>query len=133
MLELPADLAARLAAWSRAAGPEEACGVLVGAGTRVERVLCGRNVAPHRRTGFELDPADHLAACRDAREAGLDVLAYWHSHPHGPAVPSAADRAGAWPGQVQVIVGLGDDSEGGVETRAWRLDSGRFVELALRS
>ncbi len=108
-----------LLAQARAAVPREACGLLLGRRQDgvavVERVHAARNIAadPAR---FEADPLDHLAAQREARAAGLEVLGAWHSHAEGPATPSASDAREALPGWVQVIV----DARTG-EWRAWSL------------
>ena len=40
---------------------------------------------------FEIDPAALFAAHRAARDGGLELLGYYHSHPEGHPVPSATD------------------------------------------
>lgn len=91
-----------------AAHPLEACGLLLGAGNSiVEARSCANvHVAPERH--FEIDPQALIDAHRNARNGGLDVLGYWHSHPSGPPEPSATDRAHATgDGRVWAIVGDG--------------------------
>jgi len=83
---------------ARGAHPAECCGLLLGAREgqrfRVTGLYPARNLSsdPQR---FEIDPRDHLAAQRLAREGAAAVIGCYHSHPGGAAMPSIADRAGA--------------------------------------
>ncbi len=83
---------------ARAALPDEACGLLVGAraGARllVRQATVARNVDPEPRCRFEIDPAHLLAHQRAARACGAAILGLWHTHPQGPPAPSARDRDG---------------------------------------
>lgn len=98
MLILPPDLRARIEQESRAAFPRECCGLIEGErahGTARALVLHpARNIAPaHDR--FEVEPEDHFAALKSARANGRALIGCYHSHPGGPAAPSATDLAGA--------------------------------------
>ena len=53
-----------------------------------------------------VDPKDFLKVDREAREKGLTILSYYHSHPDHPAVPSEFDRAHAFPFFVYVILAV---------------------------
>jgi proteasome lid subunit RPN8/RPN11 len=118
--------------------PEECCGVLMGrplrgrAGVFVERVLSVPNARDDdRRRRFLIEPETVLAAQREARRAGLDIVGYYQSHPDHAARPSELDREHAWPGLSYLIVAV---ERGEVaETRSWRLaeDGAGFVEEAL--
>ncbi len=117
--------------WAGAGYPNEACGVLIGTGDAAERTVAevrrARNLEPRRSTDFYvLDPEAFLAADREAREDGLDIVGFWHSHPDSPAVPSETDRARAWPGYVYVIVSVRSGRAG--EIRAWTLENESFQE-----
>lgn len=78
--------------------PEEACGLLGGSpdGDDVDAILCwpGRNLAASA-TLYELDPADHLRADREAEGKGLEIVGVFHSHTHTEAYPSPTDVARA--------------------------------------
>jgi proteasome lid subunit RPN8/RPN11 len=113
--------------------PEECCGFLVGRagaeGTVVERLIPVENAREDsRHNRFLIHPETVLAAHKEARAAGLDVVGYYHSHPDHPARPSEFDREHAWPGLSYVIVSV----QGGraAEARSWRLsdDRERFEE-----
>lgn len=122
--------------------PEECCGVLVGrleeegvrgdqgdgespsqgAAERVQvhRVLPARNEEPDRPSSrYTIAPETVLAARREARSLGLDVVGYYHSHPDRPAEPSPTDLESAWTGMSYLIVSVEDGQA--VETRSWRL------------
>ena len=80
---------------------------------------------------FLVDPRDHIDARRDGRRRGLDVIGFYHSHPHSPATPSDTDRAEAtYPDHLSVIVGLMTEP---AEVRAFRFKDGSFHEASLRA
>lgn len=129
-LLLPGELGERLRAWSLAALPEEACGLLLGrqapaasagpARTEVLEAVLARNLAAERRADlYEVHPEDFLAADRRAAALGLEIVGVWHSHPDSPGRPSATDLERAWPGWSYVIVGWA--AAGARELRSWRL------------
>jgi proteasome lid subunit RPN8/RPN11 len=92
-------------------------------------VARARNIADSTTTRFLLDPGDHIAARRDARSRGLEVLGVYHSHPRSPAEPSERDRAeAAYPEYLSVIVGLGVDPP---EVRVFGVENGNFREHLL--
>ena len=104
--------------------PEECCGILLGCGGLIEDARPAANVAADPRRRFEIDPQSLVDAHRAARDGGLHVLGYYHSHPTGPAEPSAADRErAAGDGRVWAIVG-----QGGVTF--WRDEEAGFVPLS---
>jgi len=106
------------------AAPEEACGILLGQGSRIEAAMRAQNVRSTPQTHFEIDPQALVDAHRAARAGGPQVIGYYHSHPGGVAAPSATDRAeAAHDGRVWAIVG-----GGGVTF--WRDDEQGFVPLS---
>src|SRR5262245_35504072 len=120
---------ASLIAHAREESPRECCGLLLGRGDEVAEVRRARNVALSPATRFAIDPKDHIDARRDARARGLEILGFYHSHPHGAAVPSATDVAeAAYPGSVYAIIGLG---AGVPEVRVFEFADGNFHERPL--
>lgn len=116
-LEVPFSVLASLMDRSVEAMPREACGLLVAGADGLELVEA-RNVSPFPTLAFELDPE---VVCQRYEQ----IVAIWHSHPIGPAVPSATDmQLGRG---LAVIVAPGISS-----VRAWRLLPGTGpVEVAL--
>lgn len=108
--------------------PNEACGLVAfdPAGA-VRRVYPLANARPSPR-GFTLDPREHLEATDHAESHGWEIGAVFHSHPVGPAHPSALDLDRANPvGWLQFIVGFEPD----LHIRAWRQQEGIPVEIRL--
>jgi proteasome lid subunit RPN8/RPN11 len=134
VLRIPLQLRQALELWARESYPREACALLIGRvdgeHVHVAAVKRARNLEEQRaQERFELDPADHLAAERRASALGLAIVGIWHTHPDGPARPSAEDRAGVGKAWVQLIGSVGET--GAMESRAWILRGARFVELQL--
>jgi proteasome lid subunit RPN8/RPN11 len=90
---MPAAAALRQAV--EAAYPEEGCGLLIGRreGPRivVARALPSPNLAQDRRHHFEVDPRLRFSLQRELRGGLEDIVGHFHSHPDGPAEPSASD------------------------------------------
>ncbi|HWM93768.1 MAG TPA: M67 family metallopeptidase [Thermoanaerobaculia bacterium] len=111
--------------------PDECCGVLIGRSlgdaantTVVERVLSvgnERNDSRHNR--YLINPETVLAAHKEARALGLDVVGYYHSHPDHPARPSDFDREHAWPGVSYLIISVLKREV--ADIRSWRLADDR--------
>jgi proteasome lid subunit RPN8/RPN11 len=97
-VDLAAALAEAIRAQAQDANPRECCGLLEGmrgdGGFRVMALHPVRNLSSDA-AHFAMDPQDQFAAQRAARANGRFIIGCYHSHPGGPAQPSAADRAGA--------------------------------------
>ncbi len=122
-IEVSSALIASLLAEAAAAHPLEACGLLLGDEGALRIHPCA-NVHRRPATHFEIDPRALIAAHRAARQGGPRVAGYYHSHPAGPPVPSATDRAHATnDGMVWAIVGEG-------KVGWWRDEIEGFVPLS---
>jgi len=107
---------------ARAGYPFEVCGVLLGRGTAVTAVVPVANrEGASPRVRFEVAPEDLLRIQREARDAGLEIVGYYHSHPDHPARPSARDgetaARGLSDGVLHVIVAV--DAAGRTDATAW--------------
>ena len=75
--------------------PEEACGMIAGEqapdGSRKIRKVYLLTNTDHSREHFSMDPREQLAAVKNMREEGLQLLGNWHSHPETPSRPSEED------------------------------------------
>jgi proteasome lid subunit RPN8/RPN11 len=117
-----------MVAHARAERPRECCGLLVGAGGSVLMARRALNLSadPNR---FLIDPKAHIDARRDGRGSGLDVVGFYHSHPHSAPIPSVTDVAEAWyDDHLYAIVGLAGDA---AETRIYELRNKQFVEVTI--
>lgn len=82
---------------------EEACGFVAGEGQYSRLVLPVAN-SLHSPTRFRMQPDDELRAFLLMEEKGLELLAVYHSHPHGISEPSLTDHAELTiPGAVYLI------------------------------
>ena len=110
---LSPEMARAMIAHAARASPREACGLIV-----YDRI--GRPVELHPTANahpdldrFEVDPAEHFAILRGAEDRGRRIGAVYHSHPQGPARPSATDlAAGIDPEWISFVIGLN-------RTRRW--------------
>jgi proteasome lid subunit RPN8/RPN11 len=97
-VKLPAALVAEIHQEAKAAAPRECCGLLEGRRQGEDFIVtalhAARNLDPDPDR-FEIDPRDHIAAAKQARVRGRAIIGCYHSHPRGPARPSASDLAGA--------------------------------------
>lgn len=113
-----------------AAARQEPCGALLGyhvpRGTEVLEAVTLPNAHATPGRGFALEPEAVLAASRDARSRGLDLVGFWHAHLEGPAWPGMLDEEGMRNAQgegigpfVHLVVGRG--STGKRVLRAFRM------------
>ena len=109
----------------RRAAPAEAAGLL--AGRAVDRPSGGRsgraglylplrNTASDPLSRFRVEPDALGRALVRLGRRGLVALAVVHSHPRGPAAPSAHDSAGMWPELLTVLL----SGPGATRWRAYR-------------
>jgi len=95
----------------RAAYPKEGCGLLLGVEANGERVAhiaipSANTYEGEQKDRFLLDPRTQLAAERQAREEGLDVLGIFHSHPDCDAYFSSTDIANTWSYYSNLVVSI---------------------------
>ena len=131
VLKLSEEIAGRIRAHGAEAYPYECCGALLGADGVEGREVCDllplenrRKDSPRNR--FSITPEDFRAAEQAARERGLELIGWYHSHPDAAARPSQYDREHAWPWYSYVIVGV--EAREPREMTSWRLadDRSRF-------
>lgn len=137
---LPAVIRDAFVEQARAAGPNEACGIIVGDGAAAEggralRWVPLRNAqaSPFR---YSIDPADLLKLTIETDDADHVFWAIVHSHVGSPARPSPTDlRESHYPDALYVLVSLdpaeADPSTGAPSVRAWRIVDGGVHEVAL--
>ena len=105
-IALTQEQAAALIGHARGEFPRECCGLLAGRAGRVERIYRGTNIDRSPYT-YMMDPKEQLFAFKEMEAAGLELLGIYHSHPTGPAEPSALDLArNYYPDAVHIIVSL---------------------------
>jgi proteasome lid subunit RPN8/RPN11 len=117
--------------------PYEVCGVLLGktrglgpADRRTAvRAFRARNLNVDRaRDRFTLAPEDLARADGLARELGLEVTGFYHSHPDHPARASVTDleNSSPWGGYSYPIVSVMDGVA--VDVKSWAREGDAWVE-----
>lgn len=127
-LQLHPEVEVAIRAHAREEYPHECCGALLGreeAETRiVEQVVRLANErTDERERRFYVSPQQVLMAERRARDAGLVLLGFYHSHPDHPPIPSEYDREHALPFYSYPIVSVKQGEP--TELRSWRLREDR--------
>ncbi|MFN7019054.1 MAG: M67 family metallopeptidase [Fimbriimonadales bacterium] len=115
-------------AHARAEYPHECCGALLGleqGDTRIVQqiIRLANERIDERERRFYLSPQQVLMAERRARELGLLLLGFYHSHPDHPAVPSEYDQEHALPYYSYPILSVQRGEP--AELRSWRLKEDR--------
>jgi proteasome lid subunit RPN8/RPN11 len=141
-LWISGHLAEKIRAHGAETYPHECCGALLGRDSseiggsdpQAKESTPGREIlalfplvnrrddSPRNR--FSVTSEDVMAAEKNAREHGLEVVGWYHSHPDHPARPSEYDRDHAWPWYSYIIVSV----QGGApqEMTSWRLNDDRL-------
>lgn len=108
MLKIPQSIHDMVVAHAREGLPLEICGILGGKGDTISSVhrICNTKASATR---FRMEPREQIAAMDNLHLQGLDLLAFYHSHPEGPPFLSDEDiRLAFYPDVVIVIVSLED-------------------------
>jgi proteasome lid subunit RPN8/RPN11 len=114
--------------------PNEICGIMLGpqGDHTVTEVRRARNIIVERsRDRYEIDPLDHIRIQREADDAGLDIVGYYHSHPDHPARASVFDTERAWAGYVYVIVSIENGKPADANAFVAEKDGGPFHDEPL--
>ncbi|HEX9838441.1 MAG TPA: M67 family metallopeptidase [Anaerolineales bacterium] len=108
--------------------PLEACGLLAGRDSQVEKVIKVRNQlqSPVR---FVMDPYEQLKAFDWIESNGFDLLGIFHSHPAGPETASATDILEA---AYEVIHVIWSRIEDHWQVRGFWIEDGEASEVSLR-
>jgi proteasome lid subunit RPN8/RPN11 len=126
-LRLPGALADEIRRHGEAAYPAECCGAMVGRVDGAAKEVLRLSPAVNRRTDdphrYLIAPDDLRRLEREVREAGQEIVGYYHSHPDHPARPSAFDAEHAWPWYSYLIVRV--DRGRGADMASWVLDDER--------
>jgi proteasome lid subunit RPN8/RPN11 len=130
-ISLPRKLINQLLHLAQLSPEAEVCG-LIGANQSQQPVSCYpiHNSADLPQNRFLLEASQQIQAMTQMREQGEQLYAIYHSHPHAPAIPSAADLEQAvYPEALHLIISL--DTKGVLELRAFRILNKSAAELAL--
>jgi proteasome lid subunit RPN8/RPN11 len=117
-----------MVAHARRDHPDEACGVITGAGGRPARFLEMENAA-RSPTFYEFDSAALLALYREMDDRDEEPFVIYHSHTATEAYPSRTDISYASePGAHYVLVSTRDELGTAAEVRSYRIVDGEVTE-----
>ena len=129
-LQIPEKIFKSIVDQARAEVPIEACGILAGKGSAVEKIYKMTNV-DNSHDHFMMQPEEQFAVMKDMRASELSMLAVYHSHPESPARPSQEDiRMAFTPGVAYVIVSLQD--EGRPVIKGFEIEDGTVAEVPVK-
>lgn len=87
--------------------PNESCGLLAGTVEgdvkTVKKVYLLTNIDASNEH-FSMDPREQLAALKDARENGFQIIGNFHSHPESPSRPSEEDKRLAYDSTIEYLI-----------------------------
>lgn len=129
-LEIPTYIFEQMVAQAKALAPVEACGILAGSDSKVEKLYKMTNV-DNSSMHFMMKPKEQFAAVKNIRSTGLEMLAIYHSHPKTPARPSAEDiRLALTQDVIYVIVSLQDAYT--ADIKGFYIENGNVSEVPVK-
>lgn len=115
---------------ARSEAPIEACGILAGKNSHVEKLYRMKN-ADQSGDHFMMSPEEQFKVAKDIRSSELEMLAIYHSHPETPARPSQEDiRLALTPDVVYVIVSLKDKNN--PMLKGFQIENGKLEETPVQ-
>ena len=126
-MRIPTPIYEAMVAHSQFELPNEACGLLAADASGELRMSYCLTNADSSSVSYTIEPIEQFRAMQHAERNGWEVVGVFHSHPHGPAVPSGVDRRLALdPDWVYVVVGPADARS--PDVRAYRIREGVATE-----
>ena len=109
--------------------PLECCGLLIGRFDGDSKVVLETYAISNareetaKRNRFLIRPEELMRGEKYAREKGLDVVGFYHSHPDDRAVPSKYDLDHAWPSYSYIVVAV--EKGHAADLRSWEMEADR--------
>jgi len=109
--------------------PYECCGLMLGqfgnGRKQVVEVYAISNAREEeaKRNRFLIRPEELMRGEKYARDQGLDVVGFYHSHPDDVAVPSQYDLEHAWPTYSYIVIAV--EKGRAADLKSWEMESDR--------
>ena len=110
--------------------PFECCGLLIGSFDGDNRKIVTETYAisnareeEAKRNRFLIRPEELMRGEKYARQRGLAVVGFYHSHPDDGPVPSQYDLEHAWPTYSYIVVAVENGQAAGL--RSWEMEPDR--------
>lgn len=129
MIALTAQLRAEMRQHGERDYPFECCGLMLGRFVKGSKdvietyPISNAREEEAKRNRFLIRPEELMRGEKYAREQGLDVVGFYHSHPDERAVPSQYDLEHAWPVYSYVVVSV--EKGRAVDLRSWEMENDR--------
>jgi proteasome lid subunit RPN8/RPN11 len=111
MIRVAAEPWREMVAHARSTYPNECCGAMIGKieGERKDVLISMRlenSSSGSQRARYELRPEDLLAADKEARRQGMDLIGIYHSHPDCDAYFSRTDLENSCPWYSFIVLSI---------------------------
>ena len=129
MIEIDAEHLADIRQHGERDYPFECCGLMLGRFVDGQKkvvetyAISNAREEEAKRNRFLIRPEELMRGEKYAREKGLDVVGFYHSHPDDRAVPSQYDLEHAWPTYSYIVVAV--EKGQAVDLRSWEMESDR--------
>ena len=133
---LSAELKSKIESHGESTYPHECCGILFGKiedGRKFVHEIRSLENAHEESPGnrYLIPPSEVLKGEKHARENGLEVIGFYHSHPDVAARPSEFDQNHAWPWYSYIIVSVVDGNAKEIFSWELREDRSKFDQEEL--
>ena len=123
-VELPRTIVNQLLTHAQSSPEQEICGLIAARNGIPHKVYRINNSAEQPQQLFTMAPEQQINTMREMREAGEDLFAIYHSHPHSPPQPSLTDlHQAGYPDALYLIISL--DTKGVLQLKGFYLDANR--------
>lgn len=129
-IRIPHKILNALLQHARAQSPNESCGLLSGRNSEITNFHPTENSSPSPKTNYEIPPPDLFKILREIRNANLDLLAIYHSHPTTENTPSPTDITRAYYPEAAYII-VSPQSE--IPIRAYKIRDNKVTEISIQS
>lgn len=130
MIELTEEQLAEMRQHGERDYPFECCGMMLGqfendgSKTVAETYpISNAREEAAKRNRFLIRPEELMQGEKHAREKGLDVVGFYHSHPDDRAVPSKYDLDHAWPTYSYIVISV--EKGQAVDLQSWEMEPDR--------
>ena len=109
--------------------PFECCGLMLGRFAEGRKVvvetysISNAREEEAKRNRFLIRPEELMRGEKFARQKGLEVVGFYHSHPDERAIPSQYDLDHAWPTYSYIVVSV--EQARAVDLRSWEMENDR--------
>jgi [CysO sulfur-carrier protein]-S-L-cysteine hydrolase len=131
-IRIPTEILDALLTHARTNSPIESCGLLAGRNSTITNFYSTANSSPTPTTNYEIPPQDLFRIMRELRNANLDLLAIYHSHPTSENAPSPTDIARAYYPETAYII-VSPQAAARNPIRAYQIREAQVTELAIES